>query len=791
MTVPLERQKNVVDVAERLRDQIGAASESQGAKADSALQPEDFPVLSPNYYEAIGDGTTNDQSAFDQLEAASPGEIIDLGNKTYRVTTVPKNCRYWNGRFYDGVTYYPAMPFPWIDPMDGECVIVDKSTNSSLMEGGIIWREDEDEIITIQVIGTGHTNDEGSAIIIQRSQDGGDRFTGLKSIYSSETDYYIRGAVFGAMAGNRIGGIFKTGLDDGTSKIWFIYSDDINSLTLGTWTTVELTPGLVLPDHHPYGLMLPWPTAAGGDDVNGFQIITYGGSNSVKSIRTKDNGATWTDVLIKNSVGLPSGLTQETSMAKADQGWVMVTRTSANGNAFASTSGPDMTSWTAWVDTGIPLGSNPVHVLIDGGNVNVYASYREAFPGSVDENSTVHYSAPVGAFFADPTVIGKRQGRLISTLPDRAIAYFRSVKTPRGNWYHIMMVGQGDSTSDGSGSATCLIRQRRGAQMGIAAQWPTTQLVENPVFRTWPRGTSWSGISASVGGPGRWRLLAPASTSYSAVQVDVPEHVRKAFPVRAEHGIHFSNVGATVGVGISQRWIDDDARAVAAIIESRQRVTVRLYGFGAFPTAAIRALFLVNGQAMTFGTFDVPQGISGEGGWVTEAVIRHESLISEGIASLDLVTRVELYIYNNTDAAELSMKIYGVFCFLDTPPMEPPLPTFSDDRRATDRYCEKLTFAANQPVTVGAVRTATANWAALQYSEKATNPTSVTASVATDFQGRDSSDFIASALTFAALGRKSCRMVLTIAGATTGRAQIIETVGSPSADPHILIDTGY
>ena len=40
MTVPLERQKNVVDVATRLRGQMGAASAAQGAKADTALQPE-------------------------------------------------------------------------------------------------------------------------------------------------------------------------------------------------------------------------------------------------------------------------------------------------------------------------------------------------------------------------------------------------------------------------------------------------------------------------------------------------------------------------------------------------------------------------------------------------------------------------------------------------------------------------------------------------------------------------------------------------------------------------------
>lgn len=735
------------------------------------------------------DGLTNDSAAFTLYETWAEGALTDLAGMTALVDAVPTGARYWNGAFKVGSTIYPARPFPWIDPMDGEMVIIDKMTTVSTWPAGLIWNEDVDELIAIEIIGAGHYMEDGAQIVIRRSQDGGDRWTGIKTIFSRGSDWIVRAGAFAKMASGRIGGIVTTGPNE-SKKQWFVYSDDVSLLSLGTWTVVEITSSITAASNPlVYGMMLPWPASAGGHDTNGFQVLAYGNSG-ISVFRTPDNGASWSDTILKTSAGLPSGAPQEPSLVQTSDGWIMFARTTADTNVFASTS-TDLSTWSAWLDTGIPLGSNPVHALEDGGNVNVYVSYRQSFPGSVDDDTTVCYQAPASAVFADPSILGTRQGRIIFSAPSRAIAYFQSARGQRGEWYHLLKVGEGDSTNDGTGASSALVRQRKGARMGVSTQSPIQQVVENPVFRAWPRGTSWTGITSNQGGPGRWRLQLGTSTSVTASQATVPDKVRAAQPVRSQFGLSFSNSGAGTGAGVVERWSNEDARAIAAVLENRQRVTFRLYGWGAFPSA-LWAGFNVNGTVFNLGEFARPQGIEGNGAWVTETIVRHASLSDEGIAALSDVNYVELMLHNGASVPSVySVNILGIFCFLGDAPFEPPLPNIMDDIRATNRYCERISLTASQPVTVGAVRSATATHADLQYSEKAVNPSSITLNAATDLQGRDSGDYVASAVAFTVPGRRSCRMVLTISGATVGRAQIIEVVSSPSADPHVLIDTGY
>jgi Phage tail repeat like len=63
----------------------------------------------PANYSAAGDGSTNDTTAFTNLEAAFPGKTVDLGGKVYVVNAIPTGCRYINGAFkVSGLCY--AMP---------------------------------------------------------------------------------------------------------------------------------------------------------------------------------------------------------------------------------------------------------------------------------------------------------------------------------------------------------------------------------------------------------------------------------------------------------------------------------------------------------------------------------------------------------------------------------------------------------------------------------------------------------------------------------------------------------
>jgi hypothetical protein len=670
-------------------------------------------------------------------------------------------------------------------PMNGQFVMMERSSILSTWPSGIIWRDEQDELFMVDIVGTGHTMDEGAHVVVRRSQDGGDTWAETKTIFSRADDNYIRAAAFGRMASGRIGGVVTTG--GTTRKQWFVYTDD----QFATVTVTEITASVPITNHFVYGMLLPWPTAAGGDDTNGFQVITYGGTASIKSIRTSDNGATWSDVTLKDGTGLPGGAQpQEPSMVQlADGRHIIFVRISTNGNCYATTAPADMSSWSDWVDTGIPLGGNPVHALIDDDELHVYVQYREVSPGSVDDNTLVLYSARAAAVYANPALIGTATPIYVATLPTRAIGYIQSVKSERGDWYHVMKAGEGPSTTGGSGASTILCRQRPGAVRGVSLVDNPRQVISNPIFRTWPRGTAWTGITVDEGGPGRWRINCSGAT-VSAQQITIPADIRGAFPFKTEHGFQISNAGSPEDfVGIQQRWIGDDAVDMAMHLENRKRVTVRLYGWGAFPPKW-QATFVVNGGTSAgIATFPRPQGIDGDGPWVTEVEMTISSLATLGIAP-SAVTSFQINFYNGSGNSEFTLNLAGVFVFTGPPALEPPIPTLPADEYDTRRYCERIATIASETITTGVARTSTIVWADLQYSEKVGNPT-ITVSAATDIHVRNTGDVVASSISFAGAREKSARMAITTAGVTSGAGYLVEVVASPSASPFIQVDLGY
>lgn len=71
--------------------------------------------LTPHWWGAVGDGVTDDTTAFAALEVARPGHRIDLGNSTFSVTAVPIKEDYFNGTFFDATantTRYADSGFP-------------------------------------------------------------------------------------------------------------------------------------------------------------------------------------------------------------------------------------------------------------------------------------------------------------------------------------------------------------------------------------------------------------------------------------------------------------------------------------------------------------------------------------------------------------------------------------------------------------------------------------------------------------------------------------------------------
>lgn len=78
---------------------LGAWVSVGDASLRSDLFSHEMLNMSPLYYGAVGDGVTNDNSAFERLESLVKGRIIDLGGKNYYVTKSFTKNKYINGSF--------------------------------------------------------------------------------------------------------------------------------------------------------------------------------------------------------------------------------------------------------------------------------------------------------------------------------------------------------------------------------------------------------------------------------------------------------------------------------------------------------------------------------------------------------------------------------------------------------------------------------------------------------------------------------------------------------------------
>lgn len=67
--------------------------------------------ITPQDKGAVGDGVTNDQAAFDALEAMAGDIQVDMLGKTYLVTTYPNSKHYFNGKFKIGSNILASNKF--------------------------------------------------------------------------------------------------------------------------------------------------------------------------------------------------------------------------------------------------------------------------------------------------------------------------------------------------------------------------------------------------------------------------------------------------------------------------------------------------------------------------------------------------------------------------------------------------------------------------------------------------------------------------------------------------------
>jgi len=281
---PAEAAQTAAETAETGAEAAQAAAEAALASIGATLV--DYDLFSASGAE--GDATTDDTAAVAALEAVAKGLDIHTFGRVYKVDAVPTSNNYYGGGGFkvgDTITWMPKRLRE--HPLDGANYILEQPADFNYT-GAIFYTSTEARWHRTRAIGCSHAQPEGMLLIYEYSEDGGATWKGGKSIHGRETGA-ISGSTGIVMGSGRLGVLFAE-IVSGTSTWYFTYSDDNGS----TWSAAASTG---VTSVFPYGPMYPWPTAAGGDDTNGFITYAYA-EGQIYSIRTANNGTSWTRAVL-------------------------------------------------------------------------------------------------------------------------------------------------------------------------------------------------------------------------------------------------------------------------------------------------------------------------------------------------------------------------------------------------------------------------------------------------------------------------------------------------------------
>ncbi|EHK56893.1 hypothetical protein MAXJ12_12547 [Mesorhizobium alhagi CCNWXJ12-2] len=420
-------------------DMVEATYDPQGVAGD--VFAGDFKALWDINF--VGDGTTNDTSAFSTLELARTGISVDLGGRTYLVTAIPNGNDYYNGAFKVGTEIYrrhrnprshpfetPAPTVKFVDPKPRVYRGLNVAQFPLPASGTVVylWRE-----------APGHGNeDTGTRLLAARTDDMGNTFklpTGAGNSGSEQTlafrqaDCDIRNFAAGTMNA-RLGVMAaRVNPDNSHQDPVFIYSDDSGV----TWSSAVVTAAAATTNFH--SRIYPYPASAGGDDTDGFICYFYR-SGAIGAMKTTDNGASWTEVA---DIVLPAGSfgsVSEMSVARigTQSKWIMGIRTDSGENMAVAVSS-DMTTWSAIGDSGLKLGSNPPELLYEDGKIFAVCFSRRDKPIVAEfDNALVIASANPDTVYNASGVGGWSGWLVVTALPFFPTGYI-AVEKIRGRYY--------------------------------------------------------------------------------------------------------------------------------------------------------------------------------------------------------------------------------------------------------------------------------------------------------------------------------------------------------------------
>ena len=683
----------------------GAYTSADGAKW-SVLNSSDSNLAES--YGAVGNGVVNDSAAFNRVPR---GAKINLQGKNYLVSSIPQHFIGYNGVWIvNGARYY-AQPSPYT-PFEGDVVSL-KERPYEFLFAGAVFDTNADDLHMFEIIGTPTDFSKGSSIVWSTSKDFGLTTVSRKTIFSDASNPKIISAAFALMNNNRIGGVVTTGTDDtggpDPRKQWFVYSDNWGS----TWNRIALGTGTggqptFTKKHYVYGQIIPGFSGAAAD----WMITSYDDDNSAKILRTQDNGLTWSELTLIGNQGLPlnTTLVEPVIVPVPGYGWMMFTRVEGAGSPLPmyiskSTTGAAGT-WTSWQNTKIPLGENPLHALYYGGRVNFLLTDRDRFLGSLPDNHLIRISVSADKIWNSPTTLDLEPRETVAILPATAMGYCKSVQLRQNTndvaapYLHFLKAGTGPANTRGSN--TQLICLSQGIKLVKPAPSNCVQLIENPGFTANSRGTSFSASgTTNTNISDRW-ILQPSGMSITATVANIPESKRSTFTQWTKE-LTLTGSSSNDFTGVSQTWVGEDAKRVAAIID-RNVVTFRVYGSGEPPQNGLNFAFTVNGITVPFSLTATTVPVFARGNWIIEISGSLGSLGPDGGTPIN-INDVEYITFLLTTGSQQSIwagtKIYGITVWAG---QNPPEDKYIVEAKRHKNYLLRWS-GANTRIGTGVVRT--------------------------------------------------------------------------------------
>jgi len=622
------------------------------------------------------------------------------------------------------------------------------------------------------------------------SDDGGTTWEGRRTIYSDSYHRPIAAAI-GNLGGTRFGGIITCTIDDERAANVRTQFSILSTDSGTTWTSTEQT-GITI-SRFVYGMMIPYPTRFGGNDSTGYCAAVYAGADAFGLIYTLDAGDTWADVTLKVNDNVWSTFLAEPSVVFTPAGAIAFLRGGTSITMHAITS-EDGVTWSDFIDTGVPLGANPIQALVDNaGIVHIAIFDRENFEGAVTENTMRTYRIPASVVYANPAELGNVTDRLEWIGGNRMIGYMQSKYVAGYGWMHIWKNRESWPTTTNAASADIAMATSV-PRPSIARERnaPPAQLAHNPDFDIWQGGTTFSGITTQQVTADRWEYF-PSGATATIARRSLTQRQSMAFPHRPRYGLDLA-IGSTNAAyaGLYQYHYNDDFHALYRIARARQELTLVVMGLRE-PLSHAQAGFQINygsgGSTGPTATASFPKAYATNAGpWIQAVRI---PITITGNPTIGTSPFIRFGLQQSSNAA-CDTTLTGLFLIDGIAPDDFSVPDALTRLQQVQRYRRLWsgTSLLNRYIAAGSVQSTTTLEAPVRFDTPMAMPLSaITASSTSHFRARTAAvSATATGLAGSAYSELGCLLTLTTTGLTAGQAGSLEALDAAAS---ILFSTGH